>query len=333
MAKTEYNEPEELNNESIEEAEIMDDFNPLDEAVIEKPYTKPNVRLTAKDLQGEIPEPSFIAPPLSEPMIEEEKVKKPQEPFNKEMKELPKKDKMDAAEKVAKMIMQGYKFLNKIADDSLQFNERKLAKMQREGQIDLNAAIPISATEVMSAGEFIGEYNMQTKDTITVSREFEDEVMPVMTRVLANRGVGMTDEQYLGYLFIKDGASKVFLVSQSLSAKKEILNLVKDAMGAQSGYQSAPPPPQQQPSQQSYQPTEPTPTEPMEASVEEEVVFEQPTYDPTNVNDFVNSMTGATEAQAPVEQVVEEKPKALKPKIIIPSNSGAKGKRGRPKRN
>lgn len=330
---TQYNEPEEL-NENIEDAEVMDDFNPLDEAVIEKSYTRPNVRLSAKDLQGDIPEPSFMPPPLSEPMMEEDKVKKPQEPFNKEMKELPNKDKTAAAEKVAKMIMQGYRFVNKMADDALQFNERKLAKLQRDGQIDLNAPIPVSATDVMSAGEFIQEYNMQTKDTITVSKEFEDEVMPVMVKVLAKRGVGMTDEQYLGYLFVKDVASKGFLVSQSLSAKKEILNLVKEAMVAQSGYQTPPPNATQQ-AQPTYQQEDVSP-EPQESNynVEEEYAVEEPIYDPTNVNDFVNSMTGATATNetAYEEKADVKKPKAEKPTIILPTNTAAKGKRGRPKR-
>ncbi|MCE5295103.1 MAG: hypothetical protein LLF94_10900, partial [Chlamydiales bacterium] len=318
-------------NENIEDAEIMDDFNPLDEPVIEKAYSRPNVRVSAKDLQGDIPEPSFIPPPLSEPMLEQEKVKKVDEPFNKEMKELPNKDKTAAAEKVAKMIMQGYRFINKMADDALQFNERKLAKLQREGQIDLNAAIPVSATDIMSAGEFIQEYNMQTKDTITVSKEFEEEATPVLIRVLAKRGVGMTDEQYLGYLFIKDAASKGFLISQSLSAKKEILNLVKEAMVVQNGYQTPPTNNTQQP-QQNYQQEEVV-QEPQQNDyeVEQDYSVEENTYDPTNVNDFVNSMTGGT-ATNEIQESEIEKPKSDKPTIILPTNTSAKGKRGRPKR-
>lgn len=328
MAKNEYNEPEEINVNDTEDAEIVDDFNPLDEPVIEKPYTKPNVRVSAKDLQTEIPEPSFIPPPLGEPMIEDEKVKKVDEPFNKELKDLPKKDKHDAAEKVAKMIMQGYKFVNKLADDSLQISEKKLMKMQREGEIDLSVQIPLSPTEVITAGEFVQEYNSQTKDTISVSKEFEDEAMPLLTEVLAKRGVGMTTEQYLGYIVIKDIAGKGFLMSQSLAAKREILNSLKDAMAMSSPAANAAPPPP--PPSSTY--TQEPPQQPS---------YQQPSYDPTNVNDFVNQMVGSVPEpmfEAPQEEMIDEQEeeapkKEEKVKIILPKNNKSTNtKRGRPKK-
>jgi hypothetical protein len=70
MAK-EFQEPEEkdLDNNTTD-AEIIDDFNPLDEAIIEKAYTKPNVRFNQKDMVGDIPEPSFIPPPMGGSMNE-----------------------------------------------------------------------------------------------------------------------------------------------------------------------------------------------------------------------------------------------------------------------
>jgi hypothetical protein len=317
--KNNIQEPEEMDSSNTMDAEIIDSFNPLDEPVIEKAYTRPNVKVTAKDLAGEIPEPSFTPPPMTQPMDESQKNNAPQEPFNPQMKEMPKKDKMDAAEKLAKMMLGGYKILNKFVDDSLQFNERKLAKLEREGTIDLNAEIPLSPSVVVSAREFVEDYNSQTRGTIYVSQEFEDETMPVLTRVLAKRGVGMTDEQFLMYALAKDAIGKGFLVSQSLSVKKEILETLKEIASTNSPSTPPPPPPKPQSA-----PVETVNAE-EEYTDDEEEIIDEPVYDETNVNDFVNRMTGS-ETPRPAA--------APRNKIKILSNeTKGTGKRGRKKKN
>ena len=147
--KKEFQEPEEKGMDiDLNDAKIDDDFNPLDEAIIEKAYTKPNIRFSDKDMTGDIPEPSFIPPPLGGSLVEEERIKKPQEPpLNREMNDLPKKDKHDAADKVAKMILGGYKMANDFVDKKLLFDEKKISKMQMDGEIDLSVIIPISQNE------------------------------------------------------------------------------------------------------------------------------------------------------------------------------------------
>jgi hypothetical protein len=322
MAK-EFIEPEEKEFDNSEE--IMDDFNPLDEAIQEKAYTKPNVKFSASDMTSDIAEPSFIPPPMGGDSIkEDEKIKKqPQEPFNPQMKDLPKKDKHDAADKVANMIMTGYKFLNNYADSKLLFDEKKIKKLEIAGELNLNVSVPISANDSISAGEFINEFNEQSKGTITVSKEFEDEVMPVLIEVLEKRGVGMSTEQYLAYLVGKDIAVKGFMVFQSLSVKKEMLNMLKELSV-------------QQP--QVQQPIRPTP-QPQSA----EPIYEQPrqqersySNEAPSVNDIVNQMTGGYEPtpiyqeddmnyEEPTQQKVEVK-------IIKDAPKSTLGKRGRPKK-
>jgi len=318
----EYSEPEENELNDTKDAEIVDDFNPLDEPILEKAYTKPNVKIDPKDIQYDIPEPSFMPPPMSGNLNEEEKKMKPIEPINKEMNQLSKKDKHDSAEKVAEMIMEGYKWANKFADSKLLFDERKIAKLQREGEIDLSVSIPLSPTTEITAGEFISEYNDQTKGTVTVTKEFEEETMPVLTRVLEKRGIGFTDEQYLFYLFGKDLLVKGFMVSQSLSVKKEMLNTLKEATaslrGASMPSQAYTPPPQPQ--------TVPV-FEPEPESEPQPII---PKRNPDiNVNDFVNQMTGAydNEPEPSVEEYREPKPKV---KVLNPTKP--KGKVGRPKK-
>jgi hypothetical protein len=312
MAK-EFQEPEEK-----EMDEMMDDFSPLDEAIAEKAYTKPNVKFNANDMNNDIPEPSFIPPPMgSDEMNEEDKVKKPIEPFNQEMKDMPKKDKHDAANKVAQMIMTGYKWANSYADSKLLFDPKKIQKMEINGEINLSVQVPISATDTISAGEFIQEYNDQSKDTITVSKEFEDEFVPALTKVLEKRGVGMTDEQYCVYLLGKDMLVKGFLVAQSISVKKEMLNMLKEINSTL-----------QQQAPQPQAPQQPTYTEP---------IAPQPQYNEApNVNDIVNKMTGSYQ-EPDMSEPIESEPVFKEPTsevtILVDAPKSTLGKRGRPKKN
>jgi len=240
------------------------------------------------------------------------------------MKELPRKDKRDAAGKMAGMIMTSYKWMNSYADSKLCFDEKKIKKMELSGELNLSVPIPISANEVITAGDFIEEFNDQSKGTIVVTQEFEEEVMPVLTEVLEKRGVGLTPEQQLMYLFGKDFLVKGFMVMQSLSVKKEMLIMLKEASAGQA--QVVTPPKQQQ--QQAAAPTQ-TYSEP---------AYREPTQKPTNqeppsVNDIVNQMTGNIQPIEEEEQYAEEayqqpSVEVLKPTII--SGGKPKGSRGRP---
>lgn len=229
-----YQEPEEVElDKNNSEAEIIDDFNPLDEAVLEKPYTKPNVKLSSADLNSDIPEPSFTPPPMTANMESEDKPKRqapqPKPPVNQAMRDLSKKDKREAAKKFAEMIMSGYKMANDLADKALLINEGKIKKLEAEGLIDTSIVIPVSPTDTMTVAEYISEFNSQTEGTISVSKEFEAEVMPVLTDVLEESGVGLTNKQYLGYLVLKDIAAKSILVFQSISVKKAMIEQLKEA--------------------------------------------------------------------------------------------------------
>ena len=280
----EFQEPE----EKVMNTEVMDDFTPFNEAVSEKAYTRHNVTVDAKDFTNPIPEPSFMPPPMSgSALTQEEKVKKePIKPINREMNEMPKKDRYDAAEKVSEMIMSAYKWGNTWADKQLLFDETKIAKMQRDGEIDLSVEIPITPYQSIAAGEFIQEYNSQTKGTIVVTKEFEEEVTPILTRVLEKKGIGFTDEQFLYYMFGKDLLIKGFLMKQSLNVKKEMLNSMREFTQLLRGGATPPPP---RPQAQPQQPTPPPPTPQYEYT---------PSHNPEeNVNDFVNQMTGAVVPQ------------------------------------
>ena len=245
-----FMEPEEIGTD------IGADYDPMGAPINEKPYTKPNVKINPKDLQGDIPEPTFQAPliDLDKPPLEQvpPTPKKEREPFNKEMNELPKKEKEMAAHHVANMILQVYEGLNHLANQGMVFNEKKLNKLQQEGEVDFSIRIPLNykSNETITAAEFIDDFNSQRKNALKVTQEFKDEVTPILERVLRKRGVGMTDEQMLVFLFGKDIALKgqEFLVARQQMGdiigmlKEQTLEMKKGNFRSQ--MPTPPPPPQ-----------------------------------------------------------------------------------------
>jgi hypothetical protein len=254
-----FMEPEEIGTD------IGADYDPMGAPINEKPYTKPNVKINPKDLQGDIPEPTFQAPliDLDKPPLEQvpPTPKKEREPFNKEMNELPKKEKEMAAHHVANMILQVYEGLNHLANQGMVFNEKKLNKLQQEGEVDFSIRIPLNykSNETITAAEFIDDFNSQRKNALKVTQEFKDEVTPILERVLRKRGVGMTDEQMLVFLFGKDIALKgqEFLVARQQMGdiigmlKEQTLEMKKGNFRSQ--MPTTPPPPPPQPDMYEYQ--------------------------------------------------------------------------------
>ena len=241
-------------NEYLEPEEQQDfiDINPLDEAVNEKAYSRPNYNANTEDLTKPIAEPSFAPPPIQKPQIEREDPRK-REPINPELNNLPKKDKEMAASQMAKMIIQGYEWLHDLGNKGLKVSEKKLNKLQADGEMNLNAMIDYDYGKKMRAGDFFKEYNQQVDGILSVSDEFKEEVTPVLERVLAKRGVGMTDEQLLMFIVGKDVAAKTMIFLTQRQVLNSMIQSIKEATANQ--YQQAPPP-QPQPSQPTQQNTQ-----------------------------------------------------------------------------
>lgn len=245
---TELVEPEERKN--YEDAQ----FNPLDEAVNEKAYSRPNVNTSGSEFTRPIEEPRYAPPPMEKKKLYEDQPK-PKEPINPELRDLPKKDKEMAASQMAKMIIQGYSWAHDLANKGLMISEKKLSKLQEEGELNLSAMIDYDYGRKMRAGEFFQEWNNQImKDggVLQVSDEFKEEVTPVLERVLAKRGIGMTDEQLLMFMFGKDIAAKGLIFFQMKGQMNHMIQSIKNASMGQ--YAPPPPPPPQQEAQSQPQP-------------------------------------------------------------------------------
>jgi len=230
--------------EPEEKDDVIDiDYNPLDEQVNEKKYSQPNINAQMDDLQKPIDEPRFSPPPLNKTPPPREEFKR--EPVNPEMKNLPKKEAQMAASFMAKVCLDGYAWIHTMANKSLLISEKKITKLQEEGEINLNSLIPYDYGKEIRVGEFIKEYNSQMESVLVVSDEFREEVTPVLERVLAKRGVALTDDQQLIFLFGKDLATKVIVWGQQKNQLGMLINAMKESASRSPQAQPQPQPQQE----------------------------------------------------------------------------------------
>lgn len=214
--------------ETTIEAQIVDnDFSPLDAPVKKRSYT--NHILASDDaVLEDLAEPTFQAPNFSDFDPEEEKgSSEPERPFNESYSELDNKEKTMGAEMMAEMTLDLYEkgcgFLGKLPEIS----ERKLDNLIAEGEIDPNIQIPTESGN-LPVKEFAQEYNLSIKDAFEVSDEFKEKVRPPLVRVLKKRGIGMTDEQLLGYYFLTDLGAKSAQAFMLRKTANSILDSLKE---------------------------------------------------------------------------------------------------------
>lgn len=269
-------EPEENSQDFISGDETQ--YSILDEPINEKTYSRLNVSASQEQLNTDIPEPDFIPPPID---FSEQKKEKPKEkPIMPEMEGLSQKEKNDASETLSDVLLDGYGILHALANRGLMVSEKKLMKLQQNGEIDLNAQIQYDYGQTMSAGEFFQEYNKQAETALTLSNEFREEVKPVLSKVLAKKGLGLTDEQKLIFLFAKDAGQKAIIAISMRSQLNQMIEVIKSAtvQQPQRNFTSPPPPPPQQPQQEQSSQTNASKSNEKEAQTMRDVrpEFEEP---------------------------------------------------------
>lgn len=264
-------EPKKFNTNT--DSSFSDDYNPLDEAVNEKPYSQPNFSAAGDTLNQTIPEPTYTPPPIGKENAYKDINKENAggsafsgQTVNPSLNEVPNEDKKMAAKHLTNLIIDAYEQIHVFANYSLKFPERKINKLVQEGEIDLDAPIVYDYGSTITGGEFIKEFNEQTKDTLKVTDEFKKDVKPVLQRVLEKRGAGLTDEQYLIYAFGKDAALKGVTFFQIKQQMKDVIDTMKEhtqayrdsmAMAQQEGGTYTPPPPPKQRRDREKRPTPP----------------------------------------------------------------------------
>ncbi len=340
-ADKEFNEPEE--NTSTVEIKDTKDFSPFDEPINEKSYTKANVNMSEQERMQDIPEPVFAPPPLNADVKSDndtqqkaEPKPKPQtaEPLNPEMNTLSNKEKKAAGDHAANMILQGYSWIWNGINKKMLFSEKKMQKLSNDGEVDFNIQIPYDLEgHTISAAEFIEEYNKQQDGVLSVSQEFIDDVKPVLARVLAKRGIAMTDEQYLIFAFGKDALNKGVMVYSAIQTMNDMIKGMKDMTTAikESGRPAPQPNPPVTPS---YTPPPPTDDNSGSQAIEPEEIanngyeetIEVPVA-PFHTNDTMNDLEDRVEVGIGAKPAVKTVKRIVKP---TPKKSSAN--RGAPKK-
>jgi hypothetical protein len=225
----------------------FNDFNPFNESVVERDYATPK---PASGLIDELEEPSFV-PPTYEDIIQERQEQEAtgindtfDNPFdnpNPAMNDLDNKDKKIACESLVDTVLDAYEQAHRYAQYVVKVDEETLMQKQAEGKIDLSMQIPVSETgDTMSVAEFVAQYNEQGANAIKYDKDFGIKVRPAMIRVFMKRGWGMTDEQFLLYMFGKDIAIKVgimFQLKKTINGTLEMIEKMhkRNGGGNQSG--------------------------------------------------------------------------------------------------
>jgi hypothetical protein len=208
-----------LNSKPMETKQTVDDmpdfFTPFEEDVVQRSY---NVD-TNQTYIPDAPEPEFNNTiklddePKAESGQEQKQEPKGNPVTNDDFNELDNKDKKIAAKQLAQGILDGYEQLHLLGVHFAKYDENKLAKAVRNGEIDPDMSIPVDAEGTrLTAPQFIQSFNENAEKAISYDPEFGDKVRPALERVLIKKGWGMTDEQYLLMMFAKDIAIKTTMI-------------------------------------------------------------------------------------------------------------------------
>jgi hypothetical protein len=215
-----------MSNQETVEAQVMDDFSPLDAPVKQRSYTQHKIYADS-DVVPELEEPTFQAPNFSDFDEASPEEKEPAKPFNEPFSELDGKEKTMGAEMMAEMTLDIYQkgcgFLGKLPEIS----ESKLDQLIADGEIDPNIELPTESGNI-GVKEFANEYNSSIKDAFEVSEDFKNNVRPPLIRVFKKRGIGMTDEQLLAYYFVTDLGTKTAQAFMLRKTAKNILDSLKE---------------------------------------------------------------------------------------------------------
>lgn len=220
-----------MSNQETIEAQVMDEFSPLDAPVKQRSYTKHKIYADSEVIP-DLEEPNFQAPNFSDfDEVNPDEEKEPTKPFNEAYSELDGKEKTMGAEMMAEMTLDIYEkgcgFLGKLPEIS----ESKLDQLISDGEIDPDITLPTENGEI-GIKDFAVEYNSSIKDAFEVSEDFKNNVRPPLIRVFKKRGIGMTDEQLLAYYFVTDLGTKTAQAVMLRKTSKNIIDSLKENTNA-----------------------------------------------------------------------------------------------------
>lgn len=216
------------------------EYTPFNKPVVERPYTKPQV------------DASEIPPVIDEPVIVQRKIEaedttntstsntggsgssggngnppnnnnaSTSQPVpssgsinnvtNQAFNELDSAEKTKLVKQTVSFLWDAYQWIHDIGGSLAQIDMDKVNAMIDKGEIKRSQKLQVSETVQVGVHEFIGRYNSNVKEILTVSDEFKEKMTPALERVALKRGWALTDEQYLIFGFGKDISVKAGMI-------------------------------------------------------------------------------------------------------------------------
>ncbi len=212
-------------------------YNPLQDNVVEREYSTPK---TVENLTDEIPEPIFNQELSFEELMQSSDGSEQENEMEAEVKtsafdnpnpalnDLPPQEKQFACEQMVDTFLDTYSGLHPFVSQFAKFPEEKLQQLILNDEVDGDMSIPTESGEDISLNEFVQTYNEQVEEVFTYDRGFGMKVRPALVRVFMKKGWGMTDEQYLLFMFGKDILGKVTAFYSLKKSINSTFNLLKE---------------------------------------------------------------------------------------------------------
>lgn len=217
-------------SEELKVPDSVKSYNPLiDESVIENQNVNKTFATNVDYSNTRLEEQEFIPPPIEErkESASTDTKREQQKPINEDLNDLSEKEKKKASLLTASMILDGYATVWSHAGKLVKISDSKLRQLENKGVIDTNTQIPLGNDRIRLI-DAVRQFNNLGGNPFVVSEEFKDEVRPILARVLAKKGIGMTDEQHLIYLFGKDIAEKLIIFRDLFKQRNEFINALID---------------------------------------------------------------------------------------------------------
>lgn len=212
----------------------------LEQDVHVKDYGGINIPLTDQQRNTSIPEPDFIPPPFNMDDIPNgadggENYSQPANSGGGEDdgEEMSQKERNASAKAMADMILNAYGAFGKYAEDFCKISNRKIAKMQLDGDIDTTKPLSLPNGALVEISEFVTNFNKGIDGAFSTNDEFNELVRPLLIKILAKKGVGLSDEELLAYYVFMDLVGKGRVAFELLATKKQMLSELKDISAMQ----------------------------------------------------------------------------------------------------
>jgi len=148
---------------------------------------------------------------------------------NPETKDLDNAEKLKAAKVLAKTMVDAYeKIIPPIFKLASKTSEKKMSELSMKGDIDFTILLETPDSGKVTAKEYVDGINNQADQLFNISDEFKENIMPPLTRILAKKEMGMTDEQLLAYYVGADLIQKTQAAYQLRGYMKDTLDFFKE---------------------------------------------------------------------------------------------------------